>query len=768
MRDPYAKFTTFFILSATLAAVLLAGVSPASARNREAQSAWVEAYDRLEDAEDAERRDDIARALNLYRESRKQFLAVHRRAPQWNPSLVNYRIKYCLRKIQALEKELRLTQSSRNRDELVKTLERQADRIAELTRASENLEYKLQIASEALEKARTEAARHVLATHRVPQLLKERKNLEQERDNLKQQVDALRQQVTEGNDTSQTVKRLRQQNADLELQLGEAKAEAAEVRGAAREQSERIDVLTGKLRMAAQENQGLKRQIAELKQTASKAEESVDEEKRKLRDQLNEAEQQSERLRAELAQIRRRNRELAQNVETQSSKQEESERTIEALRHQVAQLEKALSKAPTREELVAAKKRANEAEQAPKQETSARITTLRNQVDSLEKQLAEVPDEAALSELRKQTDQLPETRENLAQVERALQKEKAAATTLRTRIAALDASRAERDKILEEQKQTIAELRKEKREWQKSQQAKPDPQIEQTGSQIARLRRTLEQERERARELEKALHETLVAQEKRQEKPTRDTDDTDKTDPESGSQTAEQTSQSTAMPGDPPTPRREDAADDNKDSPQKDSETPSPNETRAYLKEGLRAEETGNTEAAAWNYRKVLETNPDNGVALHRLGLLAAERGDDEKAAQYLRRAARQAPENLDILIPLGYSLARQEKPYEAIGALAQAIAVQPDDARPHRALGVAASSLGWYDIAEREMKEALRIAPDDSDSAFNLAILLASKEPPDMQEARRWYLKARKLSGQSDPALDRLFNLDPPSPDKD
>lgn len=668
MRDTHAKFAAGPTLAAILAVIVLAGVSPASAaRNREAQSAWVEAYDHLEEAEEAERQDDVARALNLYREARKQFLAVHRQAPQWNPSLVNYRIKYCLRKIQALEKELRLTQSSRDRGELVKTLERQADRIAELTRTSENLEYKLQIASEALERARTEAARHVLANHRVPQLLKENKSLEQERDNLKQRVENLRQKISDGEDANLTVKRLKQQMAENEVRLGEAKAEAAEARRTARERSERIDALADKLHLAAQENRALKRQIADLKQAADKANESDGKKNRELRDRLDEAEQQLDHLRDELAETQKRKRELSQTLE----------------------------------------------------------------------------------------DQTPKDR-------------------MQERIDALEASRVERKKTIEEQKQTIAELRKSSKESQ-NREAAPDPQPDEDGAQTARLRQSLEQERERARELEKALHEALADQERQQDEtqPAVAAESKSKSKSKSESEpephTAEQTIQPPSIPGEKSASHNQDTPAEDENADRKDAEPPQlDRETRAFLKEGLRAEETGNTEAAVWNYRKVIEASPENMVALHRLGLLAAERGDDEKASRYLRRAARQAPEKADVLIPLGFSLARQEKPYEAIGALAQAIAAQPDDARPHRALGVAASSLGWYDIAEREMKEALRIAPEDSDSAFNLAILLASKEPPDMDEARRWYLKARDISGQSDPALDRMFNLDPPSPDED
>lgn len=686
-------------LQFALVVCLAFGVAAAFARNEQVQAAWVEAYDNLEAAEGAEEDGDLTGALNLYRQARRQFLAVHRQAPQWNPSLVNYRIKYCLRKITALEKALRLQQSSRDRDQLVQTLERQADRIAELTRESENLEYKLQINAEALEKARTEAARHLMASHRVSQLVKENAAREQEVATLKQRVAQLERGGADDRPDRQ-VRRLQQEKAALEVKLGEAKAAAAGARRSATEEAGRVAALTDRLRLAGRENQALKRQVAELTDARAATRESEAEELRDLRQNLADAKQELQDATAALEDVRQRERDLTQALEAATKTAQERAESLAELRKVLAELKA----------------------QAPDEERAAAT-----------------PEAETVAELRQQARQIPAMKAELVATKDALKKEEAETRELQERVNTLSASLAARDQAVRKQQQTIAELRAQLQgaDTEASREAEDD-------AELTQLRAALTEERERARKLEKALHDALKQKD-----------------------AAETAAEARPVPA--TTPPEQDAPEP---EPVEHQENPAEREAReqarrerdarGFLEEGLRAEETGNTEAAVWNYQKAVDILPDNVVALHRLGLLAAEKGDDEQACEYLRRAARQNPEEADVLIPLGFALARREKPYEAVGVLAQAIAANPGDARPHRALGVAASSLGWQDIAEREMRAALDIDPNDSDSAFNLAILLASKDPPDMDEARRWYVKARELSGQSDPALDRLFNLDP------
>ncbi len=180
----------------------------------------------------------------------------------------------------------------------------------------------------------------------------------------------------------------------------------------------------------------------------------------------------------------------------------------------------------------------------------------------------------------------------------------------------------------------------------------------------------------------------------------------------------------------------------------------------SYLRKGLAAEEKGNIEAAIWNYRKVLENQDQNTVALQRLGLIAAEQGNEQEAESYLNRAFILNPDDPTTLNALGFCLTRQRKAYPAIAMLTRAVALTPDSPAAHRALGVACSSLGWNDAAEVQFRQAFDLDRKDSETAFNLAILLASRGGSRMDEAKVWYQRARSLCDTPDPGLDQFFGL--------
>jgi chromosome segregation ATPase len=181
---------------------------------------------------------------------------------------------------------------------------------------------------------------------------------------------------------------------------------------------------------------------------------------------------------------------------------------------------------------------------------------------------------------------------------------------------------------------------------------------------------------------------------------------------------------------------------------------------RGYLRQAVTAEEAGNVETARWNYGKVLENDSDNYLATQRLGLIAAELGEDREAISFLKRAFRLNPDDQDTLLPLGFALVRQSEPDLAISMLSRAVALKPDDPNAHRCLGIACSTLGWLDVAEVQFRRTYKLNPKDAENAFNMAVLLATREPPRLEEAKTWYLRARKLGAASDPGLDRVFGL--------
>ncbi|MBQ9445327.1 MAG: hypothetical protein IJU61_01955, partial [Victivallales bacterium] len=56
---------------------------------------WMKGYTKLEAADKAAKAKRTQEAIPLYRAALAVFETVQRRYPQWNPTLLNYRINYC-------------------------------------------------------------------------------------------------------------------------------------------------------------------------------------------------------------------------------------------------------------------------------------------------------------------------------------------------------------------------------------------------------------------------------------------------------------------------------------------------------------------------------------------------------------------------------------------------------------------------------------------------------------------------------------------------
>jgi chromosome segregation ATPase len=181
---------------------------------------------------------------------------------------------------------------------------------------------------------------------------------------------------------------------------------------------------------------------------------------------------------------------------------------------------------------------------------------------------------------------------------------------------------------------------------------------------------------------------------------------------------------------------------------------------RGYLRQAVAAEKDGKVEAARWNYQRVLEHDGQNKLATQRLGLLAAEQGNDDESMRYLKRAFTLDPDDLRTMLPLGFTLLRRQEPDLAVSMLSRAVAIEPGNAVAHRCLGLACSSLGWYDAAEVQFRRAHELNGKDGENAFNLAVLLSTRQPPRLDEARTWYEQALTLGVARDPGLDRLFGM--------
>ncbi|NLF60063.1 MAG: hypothetical protein GX574_02825 [Lentisphaerae bacterium] len=77
---------------ALLTALASIGAAAAPADSGAARAEWMTGFVKLEAADKAVAENNMMAALPLYKEALAIFEEVRRRHPQWNPSLLNYRI----------------------------------------------------------------------------------------------------------------------------------------------------------------------------------------------------------------------------------------------------------------------------------------------------------------------------------------------------------------------------------------------------------------------------------------------------------------------------------------------------------------------------------------------------------------------------------------------------------------------------------------------------------------------------------------------------
>ncbi|MDJ0710588.1 MAG: PEP-CTERM system TPR-repeat protein PrsT [Woeseiaceae bacterium] len=137
--------------------------------------------------------------------------------------------------------------------------------------------------------------------------------------------------------------------------------------------------------------------------------------------------------------------------------------------------------------------------------------------------------------------------------------------------------------------------------------------------------------------------------------------------------------------------------------------------TRMLLAEGYHA--SGETKAAAAEYEKLLQSNPDNVVALNNLAWILLEDGDP-RAIDVAAAAYELVPDNGAIADTYGWVLLRQGQPEAGLGILEQAAASTPGNPEIHYHLGVALYETGnaeaAYSIIERVVAGGQEFASRD------------------------------------------------------
>lgn len=134
----------------------------------------------------------------------------------------------------------------------------------------------------------------------------------------------------------------------------------------------------------------------------------------------------------------------------------------------------------------------------------------------------------------------------------------------------------------------------------------------------------------------------------------------------------------------------------------------------------------GNNEAAIAEFRKALEMDPHDAMALNNLGAVLVSAGELDEAVAQFRKALESDPDNFKAHGNLGVTLARMGRFDEALPPLEKAVALNAEDSKVQSALGGVLVNKGRIDEAMKHLEKALAINPSDSDAHNNLGGILA------------------------------------------
>ncbi len=768
-------FAQFLALAALL---LCLGMPCLAVEEDSARTEWMGGFVKMEEA-DKNLSTNAVVALDLYKGALSVFESVRRKHPNWNPALLNYRINYCQQKINELQRRLESLNNKLTPEELLEINHSQAKKLQELEEQNKELDARISFMSEALLRAREEAAKSA---------------------SLESNANALAAARTE----------LEKKNADLALRLKEAE---------------------GRLAALSKENSSMdkaRKDMEKLKTRAERAEQDLEKSDQELR-----------QAKAELSKLQKEHRSLARQHESSASSLKRSTEQNEKLSDNVSELEKKLKIAEARvaakdktvselnreffknapEDLALLKKELDreravgldkeernidlmaqlsrlKAKSALVESQNIRLTTQIEEYriineklsgegggaavkadasnDELEKKL-ELRTELGRKleqELEKANTEMDELRQKLVTAEKegkaARERESGLEAKLelcKDEIKVLNAKMASysgvtgnlvdaenRNKEFEARlNQTTKELSQkdramdnaarlsqEKEEFFRKQLAEKDeliatlneknPTAKEWLDKIKRINQNLDGEVRKRMALEAALLELESRVEGGK---------TEATGKEAGTQR--------------PTPAR----DANLRIAQEQERKAMIN---GLLRQATDSEKQGRIEAARFYYNKTLDMDADNLVALQRMGVLAAKEGNDRDAVKYLRQAFRFDTDNMDTLLALGYAQARLGEANWAVSYLGRAVALDPDNAYAARTYGSALFNMGWTQAAETQLLHASKLKPDDPEAAFNLAVLYATAKEPDYKEAAKWYKTALKNGAQADPGLDAVL----------
>lgn len=181
-------------------------------------------------------------------------------------------------------------------------------------------------------------------------------------------------------------------------------------------------------------------------------------------------------------------------------------------------------------------------------------------------------------------------------------------------------------------------------------------------------------------------------------------------------------------------------------------------QARELIKQAQDMFDAQNYDEAEKIYQKIVDISPNNYFALSNLGAVQIEGGKLAAAEVALAKAIEISPNDSFAHTYLGIARSRQGRFAQALEALSKAVELNNTDAVAYNYMGICYGQQGDPQTAEGEFKKAIEINPDYAMAHFNLAVLYATAKPPSIELAKQHYQKATQLGAPPDTSLERLI----------
>ena len=139
------------------------------------------------------------------------------------------------------------------------------------------------------------------------------------------------------------------------------------------------------------------------------------------------------------------------------------------------------------------------------------------------------------------------------------------------------------------------------------------------------------------------------------------------------------------------------------------------------VKRALQHHAEGQLPQAERIYQTILQTDPDQPVALHLLGVIASQRGDNDLAVDLITKAVAVKPDYGEAYNDLGNAFKELGRLDEAVSSYNKALTSKADYAEAHVGLGVVLRDLGKLDEAVTSYHSALAVNPDYAEAHYSL-----------------------------------------------